>query len=117
MSDNSDAILTLPFVRNKPGGRGRQFWHVKPTGDSQSDYALGHGYADLALGMAVITHDPSLVAWVITEMGRHPEWRSVELGFIRGIGDLACVTKAISAGRHSSCGCAVATAAAGSARR
>ena len=109
MPDTSDAIGTLPFVRNKPGGKGRQFWRVTPTGDSQSDYALGHGYADLAIGMASAIQDPSLVAWIITEMGRNPKWRSVELGFIRGVSDLALLTTALTRG-HPLCACAAIAA-------
>ena len=105
MSDTSEAIATLPFVRNKPGGKGRQFWHVTPTGDSQSDYALGHGYANLALGMASATRRPELVAWVIAEMGRNPKWRRVELGFVRGVSDLALVTIAMTRG-NPLCACA-----------
>jgi len=109
MSDASELICTLPFVRDNPNGEGRQFWHVTPTGDRQVDIALGHGFAVLALEMAVATRTPPLVTWVIEKMGRNPEWRSIELGFIRGVTELACVTVAIARGDHS-CACAALTA-------
>jgi hypothetical protein len=103
--DAVDVIATLPFVRNKPDGGGRQFWHVTPTGDCQTDHALGRGFAVLAVETAVATHSPSLIGWVMAEMGRKPEWRHIELGFMRGVADLACVTLAMAKG-NPSCACA-----------
>jgi hypothetical protein len=105
MSDASEATGTLPFVRNNPSGEGHQFWHVKPSGEHQVDYALGHGFAFLALEMAAAVHNPALVGWIIAEMGRNPAWRSIEVGFIRGVTDLACVTLAMGKG-NPSCACA-----------
>ena len=105
MSEASEAIGTLPFVRNKPGGGGREFWHVSPTGEHDVDFSLGRGYAILAVGMALAAQIPSLVCWVLREMGRHKEWRSVETGFMRGIADLACVTMSMARG-NPGCVCA-----------
>jgi hypothetical protein len=47
MSDASEAIATLPFVRNRPDGKGREFWHVTATGKHDVDFSLGRGYAIL----------------------------------------------------------------------
>jgi hypothetical protein len=109
MPSASDVIGTLPFVRNKPDGGGRQFWYVTPTGDREVDIALGHGFAVLALEMTLATRTAGLMGWVMGEMGRNPEWRHIELGFIRGIADLACVTLAMAKGNQS-CACAALTA-------
>jgi hypothetical protein len=109
MSDCSELICTLPFVRNNPNGEGRQFWHVTPTGDRQVDIALGHGFAVLALETAIAIRSPGVMGWIMAEMGRNPEWRHIELGFIRGVTELACVTVAIARGDHS-CACAALSA-------
>jgi hypothetical protein len=55
--------------------------------------------------MAVVTQSPALVCWVLVEMGRHKEWRSVETGFMRGLADLACVTMSLARGK-AACACA-----------
>jgi hypothetical protein len=112
MSESSEAIATLPFVRPSPDGVGRQFWHVEPTGDYQADCALGRGFAVLAVGTAVASRSPSLIGWVMGEMGRNPEWGSVEIGFMRGVADLACMAMSMARG-NPACVCS----ALGSSRR
>ena len=97
MSDASEAIGALPFVRNKPAG-GREFWHVTPTGEHDVDFSLGRGYAILAVEMSLVAQVPALVCWVLREMGRNPAWSSVESGFMRGLTDLACVTMSMARG-------------------
>lgn len=106
MSNASVAIGILPFVRNgKPKGTGRDFWVVTPTGNDDIDHTLGRGYAIEAVEMAVATDSPSLVAKVMKEMGRNPEWRSIEDGFMRGLADLACMTMSMARG-NAACVCA-----------
>lgn len=46
-------------------------------------------------------HNPALVGWVIAEMGRNFAWRSIELGYIHGVTDLACVTLGMARGKPS----------------
>lgn len=98
MSEVSEAIATLPFVRPSPDGTGRQFWHVTPTGDRKVDIALGHGFAVLAIEMAIATRSPEILPWIMGEMGRNAEWRHVELAFMRGVADLACIAMGMARG-------------------
>jgi hypothetical protein len=105
MSEASELIATLPFVRSKPDGNGREFWHITPTGEYQTDRALGHGFAVLALELALAIHSPYLIGWIVDEMGRVPEWRSVERGFIAGLTSLALSTMATARG-NAPCACA-----------
>jgi hypothetical protein len=105
MSDAPEAIATLPFVRTKPEGVGREFWHVTPTGDRKTDMALGRGFALLALERAVATGSTSLMGWVMAEMGNNPGWRAIELGFQRTVAELACVTMSMAQG-NPACACA-----------
>jgi len=97
MSDASEAIGTLPLVRSD--GKGRDFWHVAPTGEYDVDFSLGRGYAIEAVEMAVASRFPGLVGWILEAMGKNEECRSVERGFRRGLADLACVTMSLRAGR------------------
>jgi hypothetical protein len=48
------------------------------------------------------------MGWIMAEMGRNPEWRHIELGFISGVCGLASVTMSMARG-NPSCACAALT--------
>lgn len=105
MSEASEVIATLPFVRDDPSGERRQFWNVTPTGDHMTDSALGSGFAVLAIETAMAIQGPHLIGWIIAEMGRKPEWRSVEVGFQSVVAKLACMAMGMARGNQA-CVCA-----------
>ena len=97
---SDDPIAALPFVRakGKSKGKGRDFWHVKPTRDHDADHATGRRYARQAIEAAradeAKSGDPSpLISWIIRDIAAHRRFHAIEVGFLRELADSATAPK------------------------
>ncbi|MEW5728225.1 MAG: hypothetical protein AB1918_10410 [Pseudomonadota bacterium] len=83
---NKLVITDLPFVRDlkpdNPEDSGRQFWHVRPTGDDRIDFGLGHTLGCQALNYLRVTEFSPLLGWVVDGMVRCGQFGPVEISFM-----------------------------------
>jgi hypothetical protein len=95
MLQKTDPIEALPFVRMKRARRkgaeaGRDFWHVKPTGDHDADFENGCRYARMALAAMNADADGfPIVSWAIQAMATKGKFGAIEQGFLRELSELA----------------------------
>lgn len=83
---NKSIIGALPFVRdgncNNPGKAGREFWHVRPTGDDRMDFALGNTLGHQALNCLRKTTFSPLLGWIVDGMVSCGQFGPVEISFM-----------------------------------
>ncbi|HLO76942.1 MAG TPA: hypothetical protein VK196_10860 [Magnetospirillum sp.] len=80
---NKLIIEALPFVLDgKANNPGRKFWHVRPTGDAQMDFALGDALGRQALNCLRKTEFSPLLGWVVGGMVSCGHFGPVEISFM-----------------------------------
>ncbi|MBK3775925.1 hypothetical protein GAY31_17460 [Azospirillum brasilense] len=79
----------LPFVQDRDGHLGRDFWCVAGTGNYAVDYKHGEALARRALAYMAQQRLPEILVWIVRAMHEHGHIGGVETGFLRGISDAA----------------------------
>lgn len=98
-SDLEIARDALPFFKMRSGSDPTSWWNVKPTGNYTRDFITGCRYAGMVLPLMRYVAGPSSLGWIIRDMqaavakrrgGRRQsdKWSGIEVGFVRGLGDL-----------------------------
>lgn len=99
-TNQHDAILSLPFVREatkaerKQGRHPRIFWDVQPTGNYGEDCDIGKSYAKQALDYMRQHGFPPLLNWaVLGMMEKGGASSGIEVGFLQVFGSIATVSR------------------------
>jgi hypothetical protein len=89
----------LPFRKCRTRGVPGSWWNVAPTGDYHKDYATGRSYAVPLLPLMLRNAGPPTLSTILGDMfeafarrkgkySRRGKLSGIEIGFMRGLGDL-----------------------------
>jgi hypothetical protein len=89
----------LPFRKCRTRGVPGSWWNVAPTGNYTEDYETGRSYAMPLLPLMLRNAGPPILSHILGDMinvvsrrrggmYRHEKLSGIEIGFMRGLGDL-----------------------------